>query len=298
MGSSDAGPARSAVVIDATTRVAAVIGDPIGHSLSPRIHNAAFAAARLDWVYVAFPVQEGDGGAAVRAMRSLGLGGLSVTMPHKAAVIAELDAVEDDAAALGAVNCIYREGARLVGANTDGVGFVEGLRADHGMDPTGQRCVVLGAGGAARAVVLALARSGAASVGVVNRTRSTADAAATLAGAVGAVVGEGAVAQADLVVNATPLGMERKGAAEGELPCDPELLRPGQVVVDLIYHPPRTRLLDEAEARGASTSNGLSMLVHQAGAAFERWTGTPAPLDAMRAAVVGEGGTEPPAAKS
>jgi len=281
-----------------TTRVAAVIGDPIGHSLSPRIHNAAFAAARLDWVYVAFPVQEGDGGAAVRAMRSLGLGGLSVTMPHKAAVIAELDAVEDDAAALGAVNCIYREGARLVGANTDGVGFVEGLRADHGMDPAGQRCVVLGAGGAARAVVLALARSGAASVGVVNRTRSTADAAATLAGAVGAVVGEGAVAQADLVVNATPLGMERKGAAEGELPCDPELLRPGQVVVDLIYHPPRTRLLDEAEARGASTSNGLSMLVHQAGAAFERWTGTPAPLDAMRAAVVGEGGTEPPAAKS
>lgn len=271
--------------VDATTKVAAVIGDPVTHSLSPRIHNAAFAAAGLDWVYAAFTVRAGDAVGAVHAMRTLGLGGLSVTMPHKAAVIEGLDDVEPDAAALGAVNCIAWDGERLVGANTDGEGFVAGLRADHGLDPDGTRCVVLGAGGAARVVVLSLARAGAASVGVVNRTWATAEAAAALAGGVGGVVDPAAIADADVVVNATPVGMQRDGAPTDELPCEPGLLHEGQVVVDLIYHPLRTRLLEEAEARGVATSNGVSMLVHQAGAAFERWTGIPAPLEAMRSAV-------------
>lgn len=280
-------------MISAATRVAAVIGDPVAHSLSPRIHNAAFRACELDWVYVGFEVPAGGAGDAVRAMRALGLGGMSVTMPHKAAVMDAMDAVEEDAARLGAVNCVSWRGGELVGANTDGEGFLAGLLADHGFDPAGRSCVVLGAGGAARAVVLALARAGAGPVHVVNRTASTAEAAASLAGDVGAVAGPEAVAESELVVNATPVGMHRDGAVPGELPLDAALLGPQHVVVDLVYHPARTPLLEAAAARGAATSNGVSMLVHQAGAAFERWTGTPAPLDAMRDAAVGSPDVHP-----
>lgn len=273
--------------VRATTRVAAVVGDPIEHSLSPVIHNAAFAAAGLDWVFVALRVVAGRGADAVRSMRTLGIDGLSVTMPLKSEVIAGLDELEPDAQALGAVNCVRWRGDRLVGANTDGPGFVAGLAADFDFHPEGRDCVVLGAGGAARAVVLALARAGARSVQVVNRTRSAAEAAAALAGPVGSVVDVDAVKAADLVVNATPLGMAGVGASADRpvLPCDPDLLSSGQVVSDLVYHPLRTPFVDAAAARGARASNGVSMLVHQAALAFESWTGATAPLTAVRAAV-------------
>ena len=273
--------------LTAATRVAAVIGDPISHSLSPLIHNAAFAAADLDWVYVGLPVPAGRGAAAVEGMRALGIEGLSVTMPHKAEVLAALDEVSEDAAALAAVNCIIRRGDTLRGENTDGDGFLAGLRSDFDFDPDGRTCVVLGAGGAARAVVLALARAGAASVQVVNRTASSAAVAAALAGTAGSVAEPEAVAGADLVVNATSVGMHRpSGPADtSELPCDVEQLGTGQVVADLVYHPLRTALVAEAERRGARASNGVSMLVHQAARAFELWTGETAPVAAMRAAV-------------
>jgi len=268
------------------TRVAAVIGDPISHSLSPVIHNAGFAAAGLDWVYVGLPVPPGRGAAAVEGMRALGIEGLSVTMPHKAEVLPALDEVSEDARALGAVNCVVRRGDVLRGENTDGAGFLAGLRTDFDFDPTGRTCVVLGAGGAARAVVLALARAGAASVQVVNRTASSAVAAAELAGPVGSVAGAEAVASADLVVNATSVGMRQgKSGDAPALPCDAELLGEGQVVAELVYHPLRTALVEAATRRGARASNGVSMLVHQAAVAFELWTGVPAPLEAMRAAV-------------
>jgi shikimate dehydrogenase len=271
--------------LTAATRVAAVIGDPISHSLSPVIHNAAFEAAGLDWAYVALPVPAGLGAAAVQGMRTLGIAGLSVTMPHKADVLDALDEVSDDASTLGAVNCISRRGDTLRGENTDGAGFLAGLRTDFGFDPAGRTCVVLGAGGAARAVVLALARAGAASVQVVNRTESSALAAAALAGTVGSVAPPEAVASADLVVNATPVGMRRDADAGRDLPCDVALLGPGQVVAELVYHPLRTPLVEQAAQRGARSSNGVSMLVHQAAVAFEHWTGQVAPVDAMRAAV-------------
>lgn len=273
--------------LTAATRVAAVIGDPISHSLSPVIHNAAFDAAGLDWAYVGLPVPAGRGAAAVEGMRALGIQGLSVTMPHKAEVLSALDEVSEDARALGAVNCIVRRGDVLRGENTDGAGFLAGLRTDFGLDPGGRRCVVLGAGGAARAVVLALARAGAASVQVVNRTASSAVAAAELAGSAGSVAGPEAVGDAELVVNATSVGMRGAGDDRGAaaLPCDPELLGKGQVVADLIYHPLRTALVEQATRRGARASNGVSMLVHQAAVAFELWTGEDAPLAAMRAAV-------------
>lgn len=265
------------------TRVAAVIGSPITHSLSPVILNAAFDASGLDWVFVAFDVADGDAQRAVDGMRALGIAGMSVTMPHKEAVAALVDRLGDDAAALGAVNCIVRDGHDLVGESTDGPGFVDALHAEIGFDPAGRRCVVIGAGGAARAVVLALARAGAAEIGVANRTATKAERAATLAGPVGRVVGLDAVTDADLIVNATPIGMLDAGLDQG-LPLDPARIGSGQVVADLIYHPATTLLLDAARSRGATVMNGLSLLVHQAGHSFRRWTGTDPPLSAMQEA--------------
>ena len=261
-----------------------MIGDPVGHSRSPAIHNAAFEALGLDWVYVALPTPEGRAPAAIEGMRATGIRGLSVTMPHKAAVIPALDDLTPTASRLGSVNCVRRDGDRLVGDSTDGAGFLAGLRHDFGLDPAGARCVVLGAGGAARAVVLALADAGAASIGVVNRTAARAEAAASLAGARGAVVSPDAVAEADLVVNATSIGMADTGGGPADVPIDPALLGAGQVVAELIYHPARTTLMEAAEAAGCRTSNGLSMLVHQAAIAFESWTGLAAPVEAMTAA--------------
>jgi shikimate dehydrogenase len=267
--------------------VVTVIGDPVAHSRSPLIHNTAFAACGLDWVMVALPVAAGDAAAAVAGLRALGVRGASVTMPHKASVLDHLDAVDDVALRLGAVNCIRRDDdGRLVGTNTDGAGFLAGLRWDFDLDPAGARCVVLGAGGAARAVVLALAGAGAAQVVVVNRTPERGEAAARLAGAVGAVGGTDALRRADLVVNATPVGMAgTDGSSRATLPCDPGDLAAGTVVAELVYHPPVTPLIDAARSRGLRTSNGLSMLVGQAAAAFETWTGVPAPIGAMRNAV-------------
>ena len=268
-------------MVTGATRVAAVIGDPVRHSLSPAIHNAAFAALGLDWVFVALEVAAGRGAAAVTAMEVLGLDGLSVTMPHKADVASAVDDLTDEAAALGAVNCVVRRGDRTVGHSTDGAGFLHGLRADLALDPAGLDCVVVGAGGAARAVVAALAGAGAASVGVLNRTGAAAERAAGLAGAVGRVAVPASVADAALVVNATPLGMD----PADPLPVDPELLGAGQAVVDLVYHPATTALLAAAGERGARTANGVGMLVGQAAEAFALWTGETAPVEAMRAAV-------------
>lgn len=265
------------------TRVAAVIGSPVRHSLSPALHNAAFAATGLDWVYLAFEVAPGRAGDALQAMRVLGIEGLSVTMPHKAQVADTVDVCTPAAAALGAVNCVQSVDGRLVGHNTDGDGFVDSLREEAAFDPTGKQAVVLGAGGAARAVVVALAAAGAAEVVVVNRTVDRAVEAARLAGSVGRAGGLDAVPGADLVVNATSIGMSGTGGPT--LPCPVEALRPGQVVADLVYQPLDTPLLQAARSQGAVAVNGVGMLLHQAARAFTIWTGVPAPIDAMRAAV-------------
>lgn len=264
-----------------------MIGDPVRHSLSPLILNAAFAARGLDWVFVAFPVVAGDARRALDGMRALGIEGLSVTMPHKGEVADLVDVLSPDAEALAAVNCVVREGELLRGHNTDGAGFVAGLRAETGFDPAGRACAVVGAGGAARAVVLALAREGAAEVVVVNRTRATAEQAAALAGEAGRVGVAGDISGADLVVNATPVGMAaaaREGQDVLRTPFDPSLLRPEQVVADLVYVPLVTPLVEEARARGATALNGVPMLVHQAAAALTLWTGEPAPVSAMSVA--------------
>ncbi len=267
------------MTVNGETKVTGLIGDPIGHSRSPAILNAAYAEAGLNWIYVAFPASTGRGGDAVKAARALGLVGLSVTMPHKADAAWACDELTADATALGAVNVVtVGEHGRLLGGSTDGEGFVRSVR-DEGFDPAGLDVLVAGAGGAGRAIVLALGGAGAR-VTVAARRLHKAEAAA------GLVPGGHAATLADvdpgvfaLVVNATPLGMQGE---PGPLPVD--RLNPGQLVVDTIYHPMETPFLASARFRGIRCANGLGMLVHQATLAFELWTGVEAPLAAMRAA--------------
>jgi len=271
----------------------------VRHSLSPTLLGTAFAETGLDWTYVALEVADGSAREALDGMRVLGISGLSVTMPHKGAVAAAVDRCSDDAAALGVVNCVVVEEGLLVGHNTDGGGFLDGLAHDSGMDVTGRRVVVLGAGGAARAVVQALAGAGASEVVVANRTVARAEEAAAMAGPVGRAVElsaghpdgqlEGVLADAlggaELVVNATSVGMG--GVSETstvDLPVDPALIGSGSVVVDLIYHPAETALMAAMRTRGIEAHGGLSMLVCQAARAFTLWTGVEAPVVAMHAA--------------
>ena len=273
----------------ARTRVVAVIGDPVRHSLSPVIHNAAYRALELDWVYVALPVPAGGGSTAVAAVRALGLAGINVTMPLKHEAAAAVDRLSAAAEALDAVNTVVPVAGELVGENTDGQGFLDALRLDEGFDPADRRCLVLGAGGAARAVIHALAQAGAREVVVVNRTATRAEAAVRLAGGIGRLGTEEDAPAADLVVNATPIGMAGQGRlAEGAVPLDPSRLHAGQVVVDLVYEPPVTALLKGARARGAVGVNGLGMLIHQAAHAFRLFTGEDPPLEVMSAAVTAE----------
>ncbi len=271
------GPERQA--IGAATRVAAVIGDPVRHSRSPAIHNAAYGALGLDWVYVAFGVPAGRGGDAVAAVRTLGLGGMNVTMPHTGDAAAACDTLAGDAARLGVVNTVVPvPDGRLEGWNTDGDGLL-GALAEAQVEPAGRRALVLGAGGAARAVVVALARAGAAVGVAARRAGPAAEAAALAPGTVTIPWSEPLpVGDWDLVVNATPLGM---GGRPGPVLAG---LSSAHAVVDLVYEPVVTPLLQAAAAAGAQAVDGLGMLVHQAARAFELMTGHPAPLPVMHTA--------------
>jgi shikimate dehydrogenase len=269
--------------------IVGVIGSPVAQSLSPLLHSRAFAALGLDggWRSFAFEVPAGGAGGALEAMRRAGIRGLSVTMPHKADVAAGVDECSELARRLGAVNCVVNRDGSLLGTNTDGEGFVSSLQRGAGFNPGGRRCVVVGAGGAARAVVLALAEAGATEVAIVNRTPERAYEAAALAGPVGTVVPltDGSIAQAvvaaDLVVNATPVGMAGDGGRPGEWLVPPELLESGQVAADLVYAPRPTRWLAVAAEGGATVLDGLGMLVHQAAAQLVLWTGMEPPVEAM-----------------
>jgi shikimate dehydrogenase len=272
-------------VITAATRVAAVIGDPVRHSLSPVLHNTAYRELGIDWVYVAFEVPEGATNQALAAMRALGLLGLSVTMPHKTAAVAACDELSPDAEALRSTNTVtLLADGRLAGDSTDGPGFLRSLR-DAGHDVGGVGALVLGAGGAARAVAHALGGAGAR-VTVCARRDDAARAAAALASGETVAWREriAAASAATLVVNATPVGMGDTGR---DLPVPVEVLHRGQVVADLVYHPLETALLAGARERGAAVVDGLGMLVHQAALQVERWTGEVAPVAAMRAAAAG-----------
>jgi shikimate dehydrogenase len=274
-----------------TTRVAAVIGDPVHHSLSPVLHNAAYQALELDWVYVALPVAALDGNAAVAAMRTLGLAGVSVTMPHKEMVMQSADELSDDVRLLKAANTLIRlPDGRIRAESTDGGGSVNALRAE-GFDPQGKRCVVLGAGGSGRAVALALARANAREVIIVNRDQDRAAAAVALVLAAGVAARRGGasdVQDADIIINATSIGMTVGSAVSSETPCDVRFLHAGQVVLDLVYQPLETALLRAATAAGTHTVSGVSMLLHQAALQIILWTGKQPPIDVMAVAVKNE----------
>jgi len=286
----------SMLPISGKTKIVGLIGWPTGHSVSPAMHNAAFAALGLDWRYVPLPVstaRPAAAGEAVLGLRALGMAGANVTVPHKQAVMPHVDALTPAATAIGAVNTIIvTDDARLLGDNTDAPGFVADLR-DHGVEPRGCRCLVLGAGGSARAVVYGLAEAGAAGITIANRTvRRAEELAETFQPSFAACrldscempAGLLAVAdQADLVVNCTSLGMSPN--VDG-LPWDEAVaFRKGQTVYDLVYNPRLTRLLRKAEADGARPIGGIGMLVWQGAIAFERWTGIMPPVEVMRQAI-------------
>mgnify|MGYP001026362246 CR=1 FL=1 len=268
-----------------------LIGWPVEHSLSPAMQNAAFAALGLDWEYVLLPVPPGEVASAVQTLAARGFRGANVTVPYKETVIPHLSRLTEAARAIGAVNTIVvEEDGSLTGENTDWTGFLAALR-ESGFEPQGRGVLLLGAGGAARAVAYALARAGARVV-LLNRTPERAKmlvrdlSPAVPAGSLGAGPLEPQTldreaSRADLLVNATSVGMwprVEESPWPGGLPVPAHL-----VVFDLVYNPLETALLRQAREAGARTVNGLGMLVHQGALAFERWTGRPAPLEVMRA---------------
>lgn len=272
--------------IAGSTRTVGVIGWPVDHSLSPAIHNAAFAALGLDWVYVPMPVPPGRVRAAIEGLRALGFAGANVTMPHKSSAADAVEELSDDARLLGAVNTIVVGREATSGHNTDVYGFDRFLRGDAGFDPEGRTALLFGAGGAARACALALARGGLAGLTVATRDPSTTDGVrSSLEGfgtAVSAVrLADAATETADLVVNATPLG-----AAGESLPLP--VLGPRVVAVDLLYRPSSTPLQTAVRGAGGRAFGGLGLLLSQAAIAFELWTGQPAPLAVMSAAALAE----------
>ena len=218
-------------------KLAAVIGSPVAHSLSPAIHRAGFASLGVAWSYVAFDVPDGAAGDALAAMRTLGIAGLSVTMPHKSAVAGAVDILEPAARALNSVNTVSWDGDQLVGSSTDGAGLLASL-AEAGIELDSCRVAIIGAGGAARSVIDAFGRAGAPDITVLNRTVDRAEQAATLAASASVgIVSD--ISRADIVINATSVGMgvDPDDAGADDLPCRADLLRADQVVVDLIYHP-------------------------------------------------------------
>ena len=269
--------------INGQAKLVGLIGYPVEHSLSPVMHNSAFAALNLSWCYVPLPVRPERLGEAVAGLRALSLVGANVTVPHKEAVMPHLDHVAPEAQAIGAVNTIVVREGKLIGYNTDWQGFLTAL-SESGFDPQGKQAVVVGAGGAARAVVYALAQAGA-QVTVLNRTLARAQALvqdfSPLFPSLPLTpqILEERTAKAYLLVNTTPVGMW----PEVDKSIWPENLAfPGHLTVfDLVYNPRQTKLLRQARAVGAKAVGGLGMLVHQGAVAFELWTGEKAPVETM-----------------
>lgn len=269
-----------------------VIGDPVTHSLSPQLHMAAFAALGLAGRSLPFTVPAGKAAEAIDTLRTLGLRGLSVTMPHKEAVVGLVDAVSEAAGRLAAANCLVNDDGYLSAHTTDGDGLIRSLEQELGWAPAGQKAVVVGGGGAARAVIEGLSRAGVTEIAVINRSAQRAEAAAAVGGPVTRVGGLEDLGSADLVINATPVGM----AESPGLPTPIELFRPHHLVVDLIYQPATTEWLRGAAGAKATAVNGVPMLLYQAAIQIELWTGMPAPVAAMRAAVADH--LTPPGANS
>ena len=277
--------------ISGKTRVCGVIGEPISHTLSPIIHNAAFSHLKLDFVYLAFDVKPSELENAMHGIRGLGIYGLNVTMPHKKAVLRFLDEVDQTVKFLGVVNTILNKKGRLCGFNTDGFGALRALK-ENGFDLSGKKALVLGAGGAAKAIALSLAEE-VEELTLLNRTlEKVRKIEKKLNQHFGEKVRSDTLSpgnvkkylrDSDIVINATSVGMN-PNLSQSIVP--PEILRPDLVVMDIVYNPVETELVENARAAGASVITGVEMLIHQGAASFEIWTGCPAPVDVMRKAAL------------
>lgn len=275
--------------ISASTRICGLIGDPVEHSISPAIHNAAFKKIGLDYIYLPFHVPEKNLAGAVNAIRSLNLRGINVTIPHKVAVIPLLDEMEATAEKIGAVNTIVNDSGRLKGCNTDAAGFLRAL-AEKGIDPSGKKVVILGAGGVSRAISYILAEQGS-DIDILSRSK-TLEYAAKLAVSIYSYTKnkiraielndanlKQSLKQADILINATSIGMSPD---TGRTLVPQKLLKPEMVVFDVVYNPEKTRLIQDAEQAGAKAVGGLDMLTWQGALAFQLWTGIEAPLAVMK----------------
>ena len=273
--------------ISGKTKICGVIGDPIEHTMSPVMHNAAFQELGIDYLYVPFRVRKEELGKAIDGMRALNIRGLNVTIPHKINVIPLLDELDPLIEKIGAVNTIVNNGGVLKGYNTDATGFLQALLEGE-VEPKGKNTVILGAGGASRAISFILAERGA-HLFILNRSVNRAE---ELAGRISQTFQDGVKAlrldeenlsavlkSADILVNTTSVGMS-PNVDESPLPA--KLLRPGLVVFDIVYNPIKTRLLGEAGAAGAQTINGIEMLAWQGALASEKWTGQKEPLELMK----------------
>ncbi len=277
--------------VSGKTRVYGVIGDPIEHSLSPVIHNAAFEALGLENVFLAFRVKPAEIGNAVNGMRALGIHGLNVTMPHKTTVIPHLDEVDKTARFLNAVNTIHNKNGKLWGCNTDGVGALKALR-DNGVDPKGKKVLLLGAGGASRAIAYTIAHE-ADELVILNRTVKPAKELARQlrqllpkkisAEALSIETIEDNLMDSEVLINATSIGMKPN---VNETPVNPKWLRTNLAVMDIVYNPLETKLAKIAKEAGAKVVSGVEMLIYQGAASFEIWTGKSAPIQVMRKAAL------------
>ena len=270
-----------------------LLAHPAGHSLSPVMHNAAFRELRLNARYEALDVTSDELPDVMARLRQEESYGANVTVPHKLTVLPFMDELTEAAQAIGAVNTIINRDGQLVGDNTDATGFLRGLIEDADLEPRGRRAVLLGAGGAGRAVAYALLTAGVGQLQIFNRTQEKAEKVALEFSDYGSteVVDfrglETAVRGADLLVNTTSVGLEHEGINPDLSPLPPGLLPHQGLVCDLIYRPEKTRLLRDAEGEGLKTQNGVPMLVHQGAEAFRAWTGEDAPVSVMMDAVQG-----------
>jgi len=279
------------MTISGKTRVCGVIGDPIEHSLSPIMHNAAFQALDLDYVYLAFKVKPSCVADAVNGIRALNIRGLNVTMPHKKSVMANLDRIDLSAQIIDSVNTILNKDNLLFGFNTDGAGAVRALK-ENGVALKGRKVVLLGAGGAARAIAYAVAKE-ADELAVLNRTVKDAQALARLvekaankrivAASIEPEDIDANLQDSDILINATSVGMKPHPE---QTPVPIELLRSNLAVMDIVYNPLETKLARDAKALGAKVVSGVEMLIYQGAASFEIWTGKSAPVEVMRKAAL------------
>lgn len=279
------------MLISGHTKLTGILGGPeqVTLSLSPAIHNAAFKALEMDWVYVGFGTEAAVLPDAIRGLAAAGVRGMNVTMPHKVAAMEVMDSLTPLARRIGAINTIEVRAGKLVGHNTDAGGLIRFLQLDLGADLEGRKALVLGSGGSARATVAGLASAGVSHICVLARNPAAAEMLRPLAAEAAfesAIPDQNAgdwISGASVIVNATPLGQLREEPA-----IPPKSISADAVVIDLVYRPPLTPLIEAARARGAIAHSGLGMLLHQAALAFEIWTGAEAPMEAMSASALWE----------